>query len=172
MASQVTLQEITRELMHRYYQGFQRDPDIFMDMRCFSEFCYDPQAIDLRFDRYIQTKDRRYFFIMDGTSPVGEVCLKEIDFVKKQAVMSIHLQNDSVKNRGIGTAAEKLILAYAFDQMNLEVVLADAVLKNTRSQHVLDKVGFDFVTTEGIFKFYRFTREKYRRMKADQDPAW
>lgn len=172
MASQVTLKGITRELMHLYYQGFQRDPDIFMDMGCFSEFCYDPKAVDLRFDRYIQAEDRRSFFIMDGASPVGEICLKEIDPVKKHAVMSIHLQNDSVKNRGIGTAAEKLILAYAFDQMNLEVVLADAVLKNTRSQHVLEKVGFDFVMTEGIFKFYRFTLEKYRRMKADQDPAW
>ena len=118
MASQVTLKGITRELMHLYYQDFQRDPDIFMDMGCFSEFCYDPKAIDLRFDRYIQAEDRRSFFIMDGAFPVGEICLKEIDPVKKQAIMSIHLQNDSVKNRGIGTATEKLILAYAFDQMN------------------------------------------------------
>ena len=33
-------------------------------------------------------------------------------------------------------------MKYAFEQMNMNTVFADAVRKNTRSQHVLEKVGF------------------------------
>ena len=45
--------------------------------------------------------------------------------------------------------------------MHLELVLADAVLKNTRSQRVLEKVGFKFVRQDGIFKRYQYARKEY-----------
>ena len=65
------------------------------------------------------------------------------------------MQNDSVKGKGYGTQAEKLAIKYAFEKLGMLAVNADAVLKNTRSQHVLEKVGFRFVKEEGIFLYYR-----------------
>lgn len=47
------------------------------------------------------------------------------------------------------------MVAYAFCQQGMVAVNADVVLKNERSQHVLEKVGFQFVRQEGIFKYYR-----------------
>lgn len=32
------------------------------------------------------------------------------------------------------------------------------IMKNTRSQHVLEKVGFHFIGDDGMFKYYRIER--------------
>ena len=73
-------------------------------------------------------------------------------------MLSIHLQNDSVKGHGYGTLAEKLALKYAFDVLGMSAVNADTVIKNTRSQHVLEKVGFKFTEEKDRFRYYRCER--------------
>lgn len=69
--------------------------------------------------------------------------------------MGIRLRDDSVKEKEYGTQAERLILQYAFEELEMIAVNADAVLKNTRSQHVLEKVGFQYVREDDVFKYYR-----------------
>ena len=80
--------------------------------------------------------------IMHGIVPVGEVILKNIDPNQRCCTLGIHLRNDSAKNKGYGTAAEILALQYAFHKLQCETVYEDAIHKNLRSQHVLEKVGF------------------------------
>ena len=63
---------------------------------------------------------------------MGETGIKHIDWEKREGELSIHLQNDAVKNRGIGTAAERLLLAYAFDELGLTAVTA-RVIERTRA---------------------------------------
>ena len=77
--------------------------------------------------------------------------------------MGIHLQNDAVKEKGYGTQAERLILQYAFNELGMVAVNADAVLKNTRSQHVLEKVGFCYTHEDDTFKYYRCEANKAER---------
>ncbi len=163
----ICLHEITLALMHKYYQGFANDPDTYMDMSRFTEFRYDADSVEAHCQSKQGATDRKEFLIMKDTEPVGEICLKHIDCGKKECELSIHLQNDAVKNRGYGTQAEKLAVAYAFENLKMAVVRADSVLKNTRSQHVLEKVGFDFLKEAGIFRYYAFTREKYEGRNAD-----
>ena len=69
--------------------------------------------------------------------------------------MGIHLQNDAVKGKGYGTQAERLILRYAFEELGMVAVNADAAQKNARSQHVLEKVGFKYVREDDTFRYYR-----------------
>lgn len=69
------------------------------------------------------------------------------------------LRSDTVKGKGYGTAAECLAVQYAFDVLGVRRVLADVVLKNARSQHVLEKLGFRRIKTEGAFCFYELLRE-------------
>ena len=40
----------------------------------------------------------------------------------------------------------------------MAAVNADAVRKNTRSQHVLEKVGFRLIAEDDLFKYYRMER--------------
>lgn len=96
-----------------------------------------------------------FFAIMLEDKPIGELQLKRIDQEKAECTLSIHLQNDAVKGKGYGTQAVRLAVKYAFDELGMASVNADAVLKNTRSQHVLEKVGFHFTGEDEMFKYYR-----------------
>ena len=155
----ITLAPMTRPLCHAYFRGFESDPDIFMDMGLFAPYEYVPERVDRYFEKQ-QSPGRRMFLIMLDGSPVGEVGFKHIDLARKECELTIHLQSDRVKNRGIGTAAERLALDYAFGVLGMETVNADAVLKNRRSQHVLEKVGFTFLREDGVFRYYSYKRPR------------
>lgn len=154
---EIAITPVTRPLCHMFYQGFENNPDIFMDMSRFAPYEYTPEWADRYFEKQ-RAPDRLVFMIMEGGRPVGEVKLKYIDHGAKQCSLGIHLQNDCAKNRGIGTAAERLALEYAFNVLGMEVVNADVVLKNKRSQHVLEKVGFVYVREDGAFRYYACKR--------------
>lgn len=162
---EILLHDVTRALMREYYEDFQNDPDVFMDMSRFTEYHYNPAVVDARFHKQQFAADRKNFLIMADGKPVGEVGLKHIDNEKKQAELFIHLQNDAVKNKGIGTKAELLLLDYAFNVMYMEFVFANVLKKNTRSQRVLEKVGFEYVGQGGKFRYYQYTRKGYEHRK-------
>ena len=146
----VSIKPMTRQMCHEFYQRFQNDPAIGH----YYEYIYNPE----RADRYFDTNsvpDRKLFAILAGDEIVGECKLKNIDFQKQECSMGIRLRDDSVKEKGYGTQAERLILQYAFEELGMVAVNADAALKNTRSQHVLEKVGFRYVREDETFKYYR-----------------
>ncbi len=151
----IYLEPMTNALYHEYFQSYEHDPDLFMNMDTFIPYQYDFEQVE----RYIQRKKEKkqiVFAIMREDLPIGEVLLKEIDYGKKVCTLGVCLQNDSVKGKGIGTKAEQLILDYAINQLSIKTVYADAILKNTRSQHVLEKVGFKLIDQDEKFKYYRF----------------
>lgn len=154
---EITLCIMTRELCHRLYRGWENDPSIYMDMNLFATYRYDANAVNKYFDTK-QNSSRILFAIMKGEDPIGEVQLKNIDLQSKECTLSIHMQNDAVKGKGYGTRAEQLALQYAFDVLGMVAVNADTVVKNIRSQHVLEKVGFRFIEQKDGFKFYRYER--------------
>ena len=43
----------------------------------------------------------------------------------------------------------------------MQTVYADAVCRNVRSQHVLEKVGFRFVREDGAFRYYECTKSNF-----------
>ena len=103
---------------------------------------------------------RIHLAVMLEQEPIGEVILKDIDAEKRCCTLSIHMKNESVKNRGFGTRAEILTLEYAFGVLEMETAFAEAIHKNKRCRHVLEKVGFQkthsdeqFVYT-GVIKKY------------------
>ena len=160
----VSLKPMTRQMCHEFYQSFQNDPAIGH----YYEYVYTPEIADRYFDSN-SVADRKLFAIMVGDRIVGECKLKNIDLQKRECSMGIHLQNDSVKEKGYGTQAERLILQYAFEELGMLVVNADAALKNTRSQHVLEKVGFRYTHEDDTFKYYRCENNKHLREKLIQE---
>lgn len=159
----VTLRPMARALLHEYYRGFRMDSAIFADMSRYREYVYSPEAVDAYFDRLAAAEDRVDFLVMLGERPIGEVALKRVDRAAGTCELAIHLQNDTVKNRGYGTRAEQLAVACAFAEMGMKAVLADAVAKNLRSRRVLEKVGFRQVGEDGIFVCYRLERADWER---------
>lgn len=156
----IRLCKMTKAIRRRYYQDFVFDSDLFLDMSRFKPYEYSAEKCDALVDRH-ETLGRVYLAVMLNDRPIGEVILKEIDPVRKCCTLAIHLQNDSVKNRGYGTKAEKLALEYSFYELNIETVYADAVHKNKRSQHVLEKVGFRETHKDENFVCYRCDRSSW-----------
>lgn len=150
----IELKKMTRALCHELYRDWCNDASIYMDMSLFKPYAYDKASVDRYFDSKNEPS-RIVFAIMLEGKPIGELQLKGIDRKKAECTLSIHLQNDAVKGKGYGTQALRLAVKYAFDELGMVAVNADAVLKNTRSQHVLEKVGFQFTGEDEIFKYYR-----------------
>jgi len=154
---EISLRVMTRELCHRLFQGWENDPDIYADMGRFGAYHYNEAAVNRYFDAK-QNDSRVMLAVMKDGAPIGEIQLKQIDREKGECILSIHMQNDAVKGRGFGTRAEQLAVRYAFDMLGLRAVNADTIVKNTRSQHVLEKVGFQYLKEEDGFRYYRLQR--------------
>ena len=148
---------MTRELCHELFKSWENDPDIYADMDVFRPYQYSENAVNRYFDSK-QNASRILFAIMRDGRPIGELQLKRIDLESRECTLSIHMQNDAVKGRGYGTCAEKLALKYAFDVLGMAAVNADTVIKNTRSQHVLEKIGFRYMGERDGLKHYRYVR--------------
>ena len=154
---EISLCVMTRALCHDLFKGWENDPDIYMDMAQFTAYQYDEAAVDRYFDAK-QNPSRVLLAIMKDNTPIGEIQMKQIDRERKECTLSIHMQNDAVKGRGYGTCAERLAVQYAFEVLGMTAVNADTIAKNKRSQHVLEKIGFQFVKEENGFKYYRYQR--------------
>lgn len=157
----VQLELMTRELCHALYRDWENDPAIYMDMRQFRPYRYDPAAVDRYFDAK-QEPSRMLFAIMLEGKPIGELQLKKIDRAEGCCTLSIHMQCDAYKGNGYGTEAERLAVRFAFSDLQLSTVYADTVVKNAVSRHVLEKVGFRFFREEGDFRYYRLDKEDFR----------
>lgn len=150
------LKKMTRDLCHELYKNWENDPSIYGDMSAFSPYVYRTESVDKYFDAK-NIPSRVLFAIMLDGIPIGELQLKYIDWLSAECTLSIHLQNDAVKGKGYGTQAERLAVQYAFNELEMKTIHADAILKNTRSQHVLEKVGFQLLGEDDAFKYYRIT---------------
>ena len=153
----IELKKMTRELCHELYKDWSNDSSIYMDMSLFKPYSYNKASVDRYFDSKNEPSRIIFAIILDGR-PIGELQLKQINLKKLECTLSIHMQNDTVKEKGYGTQAERLAVKYAFDELGMIAVNADTIIKNTRSQHVLEKVGFRFIGEDGTFKYYRIER--------------
>ena len=153
----IELKKMTKELCHELYKDWSNDASIYMDMSLFKPYSYNKSSVDRYFDSKNESSRIIFAIMLDG-KPIGELQLKQIDLEKAECTLSIHMQNDAVKDKGYGTQAERLAVKYAFDELGMVAVNADTIMKNTRSQHVLEKVGFHLIGEDGTFKYYRIER--------------
>lgn len=145
----ITLQPYTLERCHEFWKAYVPDPDMWE-----GSYAYHKEAIDQYYQSKVMDANRRYFAVCNGGQTLGEIQLKYIDFEKRCGTLSIHFANDTYKNRGWGTEAERLLVNYAFDELGLETIYADCVHRNKRSQHVLEKNGFVYSREDEQLRYY------------------
>ncbi len=145
----ITLKPFTREECHNFYKGYIADRQMTDDA-----FVYDLKKIDDYYSRKTSQKNRIIFSIFREKNVIGEIQLKYINTKNAHATMSIILKDDSVKNKGYGTEAEKLIVKYAFEKLNLKKIYADTTTRNARSIHILKKIGFEHIKDENKMCYF------------------
>ena len=154
----ITITPMTRELLHMFYRHFVPDPDILEDRDSCDPYIYDADAVDREFEENAAEPGRMEFAVLLDGEVIGSVGLKHVDREQKDCELMIHLTNDFVKNRGYGTEAERLMIRYAFEELGMDTVLADCLHKNSRSKHVLEKLGFQYLREDDRFRYYRLDR--------------
>ena len=155
--SEIRLAPMTDEMYFAYFREYENDPDVFLEGQPYVSYTYSEE----KEERYIQRqKDLRRIplAILREDEIVGEILLKNIE-EHSSATMGIALKNARYKDQGIGTRAERLAVDYVFQVLDIPTVYADTIQTNTRSQHVLEKVGFVFLREDENFNYYRIDRE-------------
>lgn len=158
MKEMISLKPMTPEMYHAFFQEYENDMDLYLDKNDFTEYVYNREKVDAYIQKQISLK-RLPFAIMCGEEMVGE--LKLYDIVSgKSATLGITMKSKKYKDKGYGTQAERLAIDFVFNELDIPVLYADSILTNTRSQHVLEKVGFQFLYADEQRKYYRITKDK------------
>lgn len=157
----ICLTKMTKDLARSYFQRFQLDPALFLDITKYKPYVYNEEQCDAMVERY-RLQGRVYFAVMLDGEPIGEVVLKNIDHTGSHCTMGISMRSDEFKNKGYGTQAEILAVRYAFDELGLNTVFADTLIHNDRSQHVLKKVGFTETHRDDAFIYYRCDKDTWK----------
>lgn len=153
----IRLAPMTDEMYHRYLKEYENDPDLFLKDQPYFSHTYSKEKAE----QYIQRQkdlNRVPLAILCDDEIVGEIVIKNIE-ARKCATMGLALKNAKYKDRGIGTEAERLAVRFVFDELDIPTLYADTIQTNTRSQHVLEKVGFVFLREDENFKYYRINRD-------------
>ena len=103
--------------------------------------------------------------------PVGVIGLLQLDDVNKKAEFYITIGSTEFKRKGIATTATKLIIDYAFHELNLQKVYLNVDEKNEKACKLYEKVGFK---CEGIFIKDMFFKNEWinRRRYAVLNEDW
>ena len=155
----VYLCKMTKAKMHEFYRAFSYDPAA-MSENDNSRYIYDAATVDTYFEKHMR-QGKIHFAIMLGDTVIGDVYLKNINSIDRFCTIAIHMANDTYKGHGYGTQAEKLILAYAFQELEMQVVYADTLVKNARSRHVLEKVGFSEIRRDNQSIYYEYHKSNW-----------
>lgn len=145
----IELKPCTKEFWHEFYSNYINDP--MMDE---TPYIYDYERVEKAYRIKTSDVSRLYFSIICKGVVVGEIYLKHINKDEASAEIGIALKNDSVKGKGLGTEAINLLVGYSFNVLGIKRIAADTVLWNTRSQHVLEKIGFIYTHEDSVFKYY------------------
>ena len=97
----------------------------------------------------VETGDVAQFIIMDGETPVGSVYLRDIDRVNRKCEYGIFIGEESCRGKGVGSAAAKLALDYAFEKLGMNRVFLRVFADNKQAIRSYEKAGFRY---EGTFK--------------------
>ena len=157
----VYLCKMTKAKMHALFRAFSYDPSALPENDN-SRYRYDAAAVDAYFEKHMR-QGKIHFAIMLGDTVIGDVYLKNVNFVDRFCTVAIHMANDTYKGHGYGTQAEKLILTYAFQELNMKVVYADTLIKNERSRHILEKVGFTEIRRDNQSIYYACRKSNWGR---------
>lgn len=89
------------------------------------------------------TNNVRYIIDIKDVGSVGLASLTKIDFKNGTATINIKLKNEEkIRKKGIGYKVINMLINYAFNQLNLNCLVANILAYNIASQRLFEKCGF------------------------------
>ncbi len=123
------------------------------------------EAFDQKWSARIREpqEDLLFFGILSEGSLVGRIELALIDRENRNAAAGLFVGERTAWGKGIGSAALRLLLDYAFTVENLERVWAHVFSFNARAMRLMERVGF---VREGVLRQHEMHNGALRDMHA------
>ena len=140
----IELRTFTEDEYHQFFRNYQSDP--LMDP---SPFRYNREQVSrsYAYNHGGYRENYVHFGIFLREKPVGSFQLKRMDQARKCCEFGIILQNDKVKNMGIGTAAIREGMRIAAQRYGMRTIIGDTMKRNSRMIHIFEKLGFELIET-------------------------
>lgn len=104
----------------------------------------------------------RFIIDIKNFGAIGLASLTKIDFKNGTATVNIKIKNDEkLRNKGIGYTVIMMLIDYAFNQLNLNCLVANILKYNTISQRLFEKCGF---VCEGTLRNRVFKNGAYQNL--------
>ena len=120
------------------------------------------EQVQAHYARVATADDRVDYAITLKDKPeivLGEAVLNDFDLDNRSANFRIMLTRETHFGKGYGTQATKLIIAYAFEQLDLHRIDLEVYDFNPRAARVYEKVGF---VREGVRREALLWEGEYR----------
>lgn len=139
-------------------KSWRNDPSVNENIFSY-QFINDLQQ-ELWFENYCSNPNEESFIIAlkETQDAIGIIGLSRIDFKNQNAVLNTMIGEKSFWNKGYATEALHLLLAYAFNEMNLNRITSYIYRSNKASIRKNEKNGF---IIEGTLRQMNFTGGKF-----------
>jgi UDP-4-amino-4,6-dideoxy-N-acetyl-beta-L-altrosamine N-acetyltransferase len=103
--------------------------------------------------------DRRYWIIEDDGSPVGLANITGLDATRRRCEWAYYLGEASVRGRGVGAAAEFLVIDHVFGTLRLNKLWCEVLVENEAVWRLHESFGF---TRESLFRDHVFKAGRFQ----------
>ncbi|OJJ17527.1 hypothetical protein BKI52_27070 [marine bacterium AO1-C] len=101
--------------------------------------------------------------LKEGDQFIGWTCLKHMD--KSEHIELGYRYMKEFWGQGYATEVSSALIKYGFEQVNLEAIVGIAVTENTKSTHILQKVGLQYQKKAYYYQtdvdFFQLTKQAY-----------
>jgi len=141
---ELEVRTFTEEEYHDFFRHYIPDP-----VTDSSPFKYNREQISRSYlyNHGGYRQDYVHFGVFLNQKPVGSLQLKRMNQQNHTCEFGIILQNDEIKDRGIGTASIRRLMELAREQYGINIMIGDTMGRNKRMIHVFEKLGFELVET-------------------------
>ena len=116
------------------------------------------ELLNTELDKPLENKDFYYIIWELNNRAVGHSNINNIRF-NDSATMHLHLWEQSLHKEGYGQQFLKMTIPYFFKNFKLKTLACEPYAENPAPNHVLMKLGFDFIgpisKTPGWINFYQ-----------------
>jgi RimJ/RimL family protein N-acetyltransferase len=131
---------------------------------------YTPAAADRYLRTLIEDEQRRSFAVLLDGRHVGNVGLKELDLSRREAECFIEIGELTARRSGVGSEAMAMLLAYAFDELDLARVRLGVFEFNEPALRLYRRLGFG---EDGLYGWHYAQGRFWRvRQMSLGDAAW
>lgn len=138
---------------------WRNDPEILKWLFSYLPLCEAKQR--KWYEKYLNDDTQQTFIIKakEEKTPIGTIGLTDIDYKNQKAELTIIIGEKEYRGRGLGGEALKLLVKFAFNEMNLRKIKALVFSDNVKAIILYEKCGFK---EDGTLKDEIYRDDKFR----------